>query len=335
VLVRFKFSKILPLEHNIYLHKVVGITIFFLSVIHTLCHLCNLGVNIQPNPVKFLQLTNRYWPEEIFNQYDYKTIGCRLIDMKENEMLKTISNRSAEVCPEDSFPALVDLGWAACGINWTAGSASQLDGWLCQSCDPAKPSRGPGLHGPWTYAEWIFSSRPKLFGLRPGSGNPCGVFLIVILTIMFVCSLPAIRRRGHFEIFYFSHLLYWGYFIALILHAPDNWKWIIGPGSIWLSEMVYRIISRYFGNGKTSIRAGVILPSNVTSLIIERPAGFDFSAGDWVFIKVPAVSKREWHPFTISSAPEEHGTFTLHIRGVGNWTKSLHALFKEEHERQE
>ena len=28
----------------------------------------------------------------------------------------------------------------------------------------------------------------------------------------------------------------------------------------------------------------------------------------------------EWHPFTISSAPEVSSQFTLHIRGVGQWT---------------
>merc|ERR1712083_116750 len=77
-----------------------------------------------------------------------------------------------------------------------------------------------------------------------------------------------------------------------------------------------------------------VLPSKVTNLIIDRPPGFNFCAGDWVFIKIPAVASSEWHPFTISSAPEVQGQFTLHIRGVGQWTNSLHALFKAEHERQ-
>ena len=72
----------------------------------------------------------------------------------------------------------------------------------------------------------------------------------------------------------------------------------------------------------------------MTNLIIDRPPGFNFCAGDWVFIKIPAVASSEWHPFTISSAPEVQGQFTLHIRGVGQWTNSLHALFKAEHERQ-
>merc|ERR1719219_3366850 len=82
------------------------------------------------------------------------------------------------------------------------------------------------------------------------------------------------------------------------------------------------------------IKAGVILPSKVTNLIIERPAGFNFSPGDWVFVKIPAVASSEWHPFTISSAPEVSGQFTIHIRGVGQWTNSLYRLFEKEYERQ-
>ena len=46
------------------------------------------------------------------------------------------------------------------------------------------------------------------------------------------------------------------------------------------------------------------------------------------------VSTSEWHPFTISSAPEVTDRFTLHIRGVGSWTQRLYSLFEEEYKRQ-
>jgi len=167
-----------------------------------------------------------------------------------------------------------------------------------------------------------------------GIANPSGVALIIILTIMFVCSLPFVRRRGHFEIFYFTHLLYHAYFVLLLVHAPEFWKWFIVVGLIWVVEIAYRILNSLFGHGKSVIKAGVILPSKVTNLIIDRPPGFNFSPGDWVFVKIPAVASSEWHPFTISSAPEVSGQFTLHIRGVGQWTNSLYKLFEKEYERQ-
>jgi len=95
------------------------------------------------------------------------------------------------------------------------------------------------------------------------------------------------------------------------------------------------MLTSFLGRGKTVVSAGVILPSRVTNLIIKRPAGFNFSPGDWVFIKIPEVARFEWHPFTISSAPEVHDTFHVHIRGVGEWTNRLYKHFEDEYARQQ
>ena len=89
------------------------------------------------------------------------------------------------------------------------------------------------------------------------------------------------------------------------------------------------------GKGKTNIVAGVVLPSKVTNLIVKRPHNFNFTAGDWVFVKIPVIAKSEWHPFTISSSPEQQDSFTLHIRGVGQWTNRLYEYFEDEYRRQQ
>ena len=76
--------------------------------------------------------------------------------------------------------------------------------------------------------------------------------------------------------------------------------------------------------------SGVLLPSKVTQLIIRRKPEFNFRPGDWIFLNLPVISKFEWHPFTISSAPEQKDVITLHIRSAGGWTKRLHQYFTEE-----
>jgi NADPH oxidase 5 len=53
----------------------------------------------------------------------------------------------------------------------------------------------------FTTVEWMLTMRPGLFGLIPGIANPTGLALIVILSIMFVCSMPFVRRGGCFEVF--------------------------------------------------------------------------------------------------------------------------------------
>ena len=130
-------------------------------------------------------------------------------------------------------------------------------------------------------------------------------------------------------------MLYWAFWALLIIHAPDFYKVIVGVLVIWIIEFIYRVLNAFMGKGKTLVSAGVVLPSRVTNLIIKRPAGFNFSPGDWVFIKIPEVARFEWHPFTISSAPEVHDTFTVHIRGVGEWTNRVYKYFEDEYARQQ
>ena len=61
--------------------------------------------------------------------------------------------------------------------------------------------------------------------------------------------------------------------------------------------------------GDTYIKDVNLLSSNVTQLIITRPPNFKFRSGDYIFIKIPTIARFEWHPFTISSAPELQGIF--------------------------
>lgn len=44
--------------------------------------------------------------------------------------------------------------------------------------------------------------------------------------------------------------------------------------------------------------------------------------GQYVFLNCPAISQLEWHPFTMTSAPEED-FFSVHIRSAGDWTDKL------------
>jgi predicted ferric reductase len=39
-------------------------------------------------------------------------------------------------------------------------------------------------------------------------------------------------------------------------------------------------------------------------------------------LRIPEIARHEWHPFTISSAPESD-TLTVHVRSLGNWTAAL------------
>jgi NADPH oxidase 5 len=185
----------------------------------------------------------------------------------------------------------------------------------------------------YSLLEFFFTSRPGLFGLIPGWANPTGFLLIIILMVMFICSLPFVRRGGSFEVFYWTHLLFVPFWILVILHGPVFWKWFIIPGCIFVAERLLRFIWMRSDRGKTYVSSGILLPSKVINLVIKRPFHFVHRPGDYVFINIPAIAKYEWHPFTLSSAPEEDDHITLHIRAVGQWTNRLLDFFQKEQDR--
>lgn len=119
------------------------------------------------------------------------------------------------------------------------------------------------------------------------------------------------------------------YYVLLIIHCQSYWKWFILPFLFILIEMTVRFIkvnSKYHGSGMY-IKDVVLLPSNVTQLIINRPKNMRFKSGDYLYINIPEIARYEWHPFTISSAPELKDEIWLHVRSLGNWTKRLHEFF--------
>lgn len=66
----------------------------------------------------------------------------------------------------------------------------------------------------------------------------------------------------------------------------------------------------------------VMHPSKTLELQMKKK-GFHMEVGQYVFIQCPSVSRLEWHPFTLTSAPEED-YFSAHIRIVGDWTQALY-----------
>ena len=102
-----------------------------------------------------------------------------------------------------------------------------------------------------------------------GTAGLTGFLLLIILIIMCVCSLPVVRRKGKFEIFYWSHCLYIIWYIVLILHGPHFWKWFTGPAIVFIIEKIFRSkLFQIFHYGRTYIEEVNLLPSKVIIIII-------------------------------------------------------------------
>lgn len=161
-----------------------------------------------------------------------------------------------------------------------------------------------------------------LFGTTAGL---TGLILMLVFFVMWICALDFIRRGGHFELFYITHMGYFAWFALCLVHGPVFWIWAGVPILGYLIERVVR-----FRNTRRAFQVSGLdpLPSSVTRVEMQLPDKFRYKPGDYVFIKYPPVSKHEWHPFTVTSCPEETGILSVHVRGLGNWTKKLHAYAK-------
>lgn len=169
-----------------------------------------------------------------------------------------------------------------------------------------------------------FFTREVIYGeLIKSQVGWSGLSLIGIFLVMWVCALEIVRRKGLFELFYLTHQLFWLWFAFLILHFPGFWEWVIVPGVWFLLEHAVRLL-----RGRKPATADRIdaLPSDVTRIRMHRPDWFDYQPGEYVFVRHPTVSRREWHPFTVTTNPEDRENLELHVRSVGTWTRRLNAL---------
>ncbi|XP_052374208.1 cytochrome b-245 heavy chain-like [Oncorhynchus keta] len=192
-----------------------------------------------------------------------------------------------------------------------------------------------------------------------------GVIITLALILMITSSMEVIRR-SYFEFFWFTHHLFIVFFAGLVIHGagrivrgqtnanppynitfckdhiedwgkkkmcpvpqfaggfPQTWMWVIGPMVLYVCERLLRFI-RYIQAVK--YRKIVIRPSKVLELQLVKN-GFKMDVGQYVFLNCPAISQLEWHPFTMTSAPEED-FFSVHIRSVGDWTQKLISIVEQ------
>jgi len=144
------------------------------------------------------------------------------------------------------------------------------------------------------------------------------------------------RRRANYERFWYTHHLFFVLFINWQLHGmfcmikPDRppycsantigvfWKyWLIG-GCIFIFERILREVrSRH----RTYISKVIQHPSKVVEIQIKKEK-ITTRAGQYIFLSCPEISYFQWHPFTLTSAPEED-YISVHIRVVGDFTTAF------------
>jgi ferredoxin-NADP reductase len=162
--------------------------------------------------------------------------------------------------------------------------------------------------------------------LRGSRANATGAALLGLFLAIWLLSRRFVRRCGRFELFHFTHLAYFAALPLIFLHGPRFWLWGTAPWGWYFIERLLRTRRR---RAPSRVLGVTPMASGVTRLDFERPRGFRYLPGDYVFLRIPAVARHEWHPFTLTSAPEDPDRLTVHVRAVGNWTRALEPRIEE------
>ncbi|KAK2502908.1 hypothetical protein MC885_017945 [Smutsia gigantea] len=194
-----------------------------------------------------------------------------------------------------------------------------------------------------------------------------GLMMSLALILILTSSTEFIRRVSY-ELFWYTHHVFIIFFISLAIHGagrivrgqtpeslllhnvtfcrdhyaewqtvvqcpapqfsgkePSAWKWVLGPVVLYACE---RIIRFWRFQQEVVITKVVSHPSGVLELHMKK-RNFKMAPGQYVLIQCPSISSLEWHPFTLTSAPQED-FFSVHIRTAGDWTEALCKAFGAE-----
>ncbi|KAK9926817.1 hypothetical protein M0R45_024027 [Rubus argutus] len=155
-----------------------------------------------------------------------------------------------------------------------------------------------------------------------------GEMCLVTGLVIWITALPQIRRKK-FEIFYYTHHLYMVFLVFFLFHAGDRHFYAVFPGIFLFGlDKILRIIQ---SRPETCILSARVFPSKAIELILPKDPGLKYTPTSVLFLKVPSISKYQWHSFSIiSSSTVDTNTMSILIKSEGSWTSSLSNLIQTE-----
>ncbi|KAL2321514.1 hypothetical protein Fmac_025893 [Flemingia macrophylla] len=175
-----------------------------------------------------------------------------------------------------------------------------------------------------------------------------GIGMVALMAVAFSLATKWPRRRSPvlpvtlrrvtgYNTFWYSHHLFVLVYALLIIHSmflfltdklmeKTTWMYIAFPVLLYAGERIFRAIRS--GSYEVDILKASLYPGKVLYLKMQKPAGFKFRSGMYIFLQCPQISPFEWHPFSLTSGPQDD-YLSVHIRTLGDWSYQIYALFQE------
>ncbi|ESO02032.1 hypothetical protein HELRODRAFT_66368, partial [Helobdella robusta] len=194
-----------------------------------------------------------------------------------------------------------------------------------------------------------------------------GLLATVILILIASASTKSVRHKVH-EIFAYNHYLFILFFAFIVVHGfgrvvkrqsndeehspylcqtvperwgnssecppptfdsdpPTTWMWVVGSLILYFLEICLKVVNRF---RRVNIREITLYPMNVVEIKMTKK-NFKSRPGQYVTIMCPQISYFQWHPFTLTSAPNDD-YFSVHVQAVGDWTNKFLKLVQHSKE---
>ncbi|KAI3693653.1 hypothetical protein L1987_76601 [Smallanthus sonchifolius] len=197
-------------------------------------------------------------------------------------------------------------------------------------------------------SKYFGGKKPDYITLIRGVEGVTGIIMVVCMVIAFTLATRWFRRSlvklpkpfdrlTGFNAFWYSHHLFVIVYVLLLIHGwflylvkkwykKTTWMYLAFPVLLYAGERILRFFRS--GSYNVRIRKVAIYPGNVLTLQMSKPPQFRYKSGQYMFVQCPIVSPFEWHPFSITSAPDDD-YLMVHVRQLGDWTQELKRVFSE------
>lgn len=148
-------------------------------------------------------------------------------------------------------------------------------------------------------------------------GTVAGVTGHIVLLLMFLMGVTSLLKRkinkvcgfrfDGYWIFITVHKLWMPSYVLLWIHSPNFWPYsFVAIG--------FMLLEKFIQNRRAKLDVKVIGANIIKDVLLvkmklatggKHSKHFRYKAGQYLFLNCPSVSENEWHPFTITSAPEE------------------------------
>ncbi|XP_026377413.1 respiratory burst oxidase homolog protein F-like [Papaver somniferum] len=199
-----------------------------------------------------------------------------------------------------------------------------------------------------TIAVHFGNHQPSYYEILATTEVATGLGMVILMAIAFILATHVSRRKSStlpqplrkvtgYNTFWYSHHLFILVYVLLIIHSmflfltkdiseKTTWMYIAIPVLLYAGERIVRAIRSEFD--RVEIVKATTYPGKVLSLKMSKPAGFTYRSGMYLFLNCPDISPFEWHPLSLTSAPEDDH-LSVHIRTLGDWSYQIYSRFQE------